>query len=187
MTQQDDRPALSPAEVEKAVKTLSEADSIRLRKAANYYARPAIAADDLLQEAVCRALEGRRRCPTDVDVVSFLAQTMRSIASEEGEKSTRYGVVVSVEAEDGGASVLPIPQSAEEVAMSDEGASRIRDAITSLFDDDTKAKDLVEGIMEEFTREELRDLTDLDETAYDTKRRLIRRRIQRAYPEGWTR
>lgn len=187
MNQQDARPTLSPAEVEEAIRLLSEADSIRLRNSSKYYAHSAISADDLLQEAFCRALDGRRRCPTDVDVVRFLTQAMRSIASEKREKSKRQGVVVSIERDDGIESVIPSPPTVEETAIRDEEASRIRSAIISLFDDDETARDLAEGIMEEFTREELRELTDLDKTAYDTKRKLIRRRIQKTYPEGWIR
>ena len=112
---------------------------------------------------------------------------MRSIASEKREKSKRQGVVVSIERDDGIESVIPSPPTVEETAIRDEEASRIRSAIISLFDDDETARDLAEGIMEEFTREELRELTDLDKTAYDTKRKLIRRRIQKTYPEGWIR
>jgi hypothetical protein len=37
--------------------------------------------------------------------------------------------------------------------------------------------------MEDFTAEELRKLTELDETAYASKRRLIRRTIDNL--EGW--
>jgi RNA polymerase sigma-70 factor (ECF subfamily) len=33
--------------------------------------------------------------------------------------------------------------------------------------------------------EELRELTELDMTGYATKRRLIRRRIDKAFPQGW--
>jgi hypothetical protein len=43
-------------------------------------------ADDLLSEAVARALAGTRRCPGDVDVVRFIVKAMRSIAYDEGQK-----------------------------------------------------------------------------------------------------
>ena len=39
--------------------------------------------------------------------------------------------------------------------------------------------------MEEMTAEEMRELTGLDKTGYDSKRKLIRRRIDKQYPEGW--
>ena len=45
-----------------------------------------LSADDILQEAFCRALAGARHSPINVDLVRFLVQAMRSIASGEIEK-----------------------------------------------------------------------------------------------------
>ena len=39
-------------------------------------------------------------------------------------------------------------------------------------------------MMEGIEGEELRELTDLDKTAYQSKRRLIRRRIDKKFPKG---
>jgi RNA polymerase sigma-70 factor (ECF subfamily) len=55
----------------------------------------------------------------------------------------------------------------------------------ALFKDDPVARDLLEGIMEDFDADELRELTGLDKTAYASKRRLIRRTIDKHYPGGW--
>jgi RNA polymerase sigma-70 factor (ECF subfamily) len=54
-----------------------------------------------------------------------------------------------------------------------------------LFPDDQQARDLLDGIMEGYEGEELRALTDLDEISFASKRRLIRRRIDKHYPKGW--
>ena len=48
---------------------------------------------------------------------------------------------------------------------------------------DQLARDIVEGTMEDMAADELRELIGLGPTAYDSKRRLIRRRIDKAYPE----
>ena len=64
---------------------LTPAKWARLRSLAARYAY-AMPAEDLLQEACRRLLEQGRKCPNDVDVVQFLAQTMRSIASAEVER-----------------------------------------------------------------------------------------------------
>jgi hypothetical protein len=42
--------------------------------------------DDLLQEAITRTLQGTRNCPTSVDVMKHLADTMSSIADTERSK-----------------------------------------------------------------------------------------------------
>jgi RNA polymerase sigma-70 factor (ECF subfamily) len=39
--------------------------------------------------------------------------------------------------------------------------------------------------MDGWSAEELRAYTGLDKTAYDSKRKLIRRRLNKAYSEGW--
>jgi hypothetical protein len=39
--------------------------------------------------------------------------------------------------------------------------------------------------MEGYEGEELRALTDLDEISFASKRKLIRRRIDKHYPKGW--
>jgi hypothetical protein len=57
--------------------------------------------------------------------------------------------------------------------------------ILNVFADDPTAQIIVEGIMEGMDGEELRALTELDDTAFGSKRRLIRRRIDKAFPKGW--
>jgi RNA polymerase sigma-70 factor (ECF subfamily) len=177
-------------EIASAVRTLTAADWARLKLVARKYAagRP-IEPDDLLQEAMARAIDSRA-CPVHVDVVKFLAEAMRSIAHGEGEKAEHKLVLVPVPKTGGDyppeALGAPDPApSAEANLISEENAAGIRKALLALFDDDPQARDIVEGTMEDMTAEELRELTDLSQTAYDSKRRLIRRRIDKAYPQGW--
>lgn len=178
----------SREEVEAAIRAFSPADWARLRKVASYYSRREIEAKDLLQEALTRALDGRN-CPTRVDVVKFLAEAMRSIADGEGEKVEHRLVLVSIAHEcaqrDEALSYRDPSQSAEAAMISEAEEAQIRKDILALFDDDPVARDIVEGTMEGMTAEELRQLTGLDKTAYDSKRKLIRRRIDKKYPEGW--
>ena len=56
---------------------------------------------------------------------------------------------------------------------------RYADGHTRLFEDDIVAQTIVEGILENMRGEELRALAGLDETAYESKRRLIRRRLEK--------
>lgn len=176
-------------EIASAIRALTPADWARLKKVAHYYSsgRP-IAAKDLLQEAFVRAIDGRV-CPAHVDVVKFLAETMRSIAHGESEKVEHRLVLVSVaKTGDHQAAAMNYPdpvENAEARIISEQGAAAIRRAMLVLFDDDPVARDILEGTMEDMTAEELRELTGLDKAAYDSKRKLIRRRIDKAYPEGW--
>lgn len=69
--------------------------------------------------------------------------------------------------------------------MREQSEAAIRGAVLALFDDDQQARDIVEGTMVDLSADELRELTGLDKTAYASKRKLMRRRIDKAYPEGW--
>ncbi|MEN2989344.1 hypothetical protein WG926_13605 [Tistrella sp. BH-R2-4] len=176
-------------EIASAIRALTPVDWGRLRLVSRKYAagRP-IEPDDLLQEAMMRAVDSRS-CPAHVDVVRFLAEAMRSIAHGEGEKAEHKLMLVPVpKTGEPPAEALamhdPAPH-AEAHMISEEDAASIRMAILALFDDDPSAHDIVEGTMAEMTAEELRELTGLSLTAYNSKRRLIRRRIDTAFPQGW--
>ena len=177
-------------EIADAIRALTHAQWARLRLVAEKYAcRCPLGPDDLLQEAFLRALEGGRKCPAHVDVVRFLAEAMRSIADGEAEKIENQVVLTPIaqlsDEQEGTVDPKEPKLNAEDAAMCKQNVAAIRNAMLALFNDDSQARDLIEGIMEDFTAEELRKLTDLDKTAYASKRRLIRRTIDNHYPKGW--
>jgi hypothetical protein len=51
--------------------------------------------------------------------------------------------------------------------------------------DDPIAQIIIEGFVEGIDGEVLRALTELSKIAFASKRRLIRRRIDKAFPDGW--
>lgn len=178
-------------EIAAAIRSLTPAYLARLKMVARKYAfgRP-MEADDLLQEAYLRALNSRA-CPAHVGVVKFLAEAMRSIAHGEAEKVEHKATFVPVATvggrEDEACAVPDEADDAEAQMIAAQQAERCVVAhatIIALFDDDSTAKLVLEGMMEELTAEEVRELTGLDKTAYDSKRKLIRRRIDKKYPEG---
>jgi RNA polymerase sigma-70 factor (ECF subfamily) len=176
-------------EIADAIRALTLAQWARLRKVAARYAY-ALTAEDLLQEAFRRALEENgRNCPGHVDVVRFLAEVMRSIADGEMEKAKNRPVFVPIanygDQEDGVEDPPDSAFTAEEYLAREQTAVATRRELLALFDDDTQARDIVEGRMENLNADELRELTGLDKTAYDSKLKLIRRRIDNKYPEGW--
>ncbi len=179
---------LSPAEIEAAIGELSEVDMDRLRRVAHAYSRGrSIEADDLSQDALERALNGSRKCPREVDIVRFLAEAMRSIASDAVKAQTRRPVLFPVP--ETGEDELPFDPpdprpNAEQELAADQEVTRIKRAILDLFNDDLEAQTIAEGIMEGMEGEELRSCTGLDKTAFASKRRLVRRRIERAFPKG---
>ena len=180
---------LTPSEVDQEITSITDAGWIRLRKVSEKYCYGRINPDDLLQEAFLSALEGRRRCPKGIDIIKFLAEAMHSLSSSEFKALSRTPPfqVISTAEDDDEPSIDP-PHSgptSEQIVTSDQEATKIRAAIMSLFSDDEVAQLIIEGDMEEMEAREIQDLTGLDKKAFASKRRLIRRRIDRAFPKGW--
>jgi DNA-directed RNA polymerase specialized sigma24 family protein len=182
-------PYRSRDEIASAIRSFTPADFARLKLVARKYSlgRP-MAADDLLQEAYQRALDSRV-CPANVDVVKFLAEAMRSIAHGESEKveNRHTFVAITSKPEDEAQSIPDGADTAEAQMMADEHdrvCIAAHAVIVSLFDDDPVAKLVLEGMMEELSVEEIRELTGLDKVAYDSKRKLIRRRVDNRFPGG---
>jgi hypothetical protein len=70
-------------------------------------------------------------------------------------------------------------------SASNEEVTQMTQHIVPLFDDDLVAQVMVEGIMEGMEGEELRELTGLSKVGFASKRRLVRRRIEQGFPDGW--
>jgi hypothetical protein len=168
------------ADVEAAIRGFTDADWARLHKIGKIFAKGTDwDFEDLLQEAQLRTLRGTRNCPMEVDVMKHLIDTMSSIADGERDKAPNKLPHVSVIA---GASLEavdpPSPDwSAEENLLFKAG----REELLALFDDDEKAREMVDGIIAGFDTDELKQLTGLQGTSYDSKRTLVRRRLLRHF------
>lgn len=130
---------------ETALRGLSEPDHVRLQLAAKFHARKLRGVPpewwvQLLNEAMQRALDGRRRWPgPGVPVPTFLSQTMRSIVSAEAKAAAGKPLVLqagdaSASAAAAGGPVLdqreaPGPGPAEQAADGDAIAA-LRAALT---------------------------------------------------------
>src|SRR5262245_37294250 len=182
---------MTQAEVKRSIADLTAAEWLRLHKVARALCRAAsFEADDLLQEAFQRALDGTRQCARTLAIVHFLAGVMRSIASD-WRKARRRRPEMSLVTEAGTLQdvVLRISDNspiADEVLAVNEEAARLKEAIFALFADDFLAQHLLAGIMDGLAAAQLRCLTGLSETEVASKRRLIRRRIDKACPKDWT-
>jgi RNA polymerase sigma-70 factor (ECF subfamily) len=178
-----------------AIAALSDVDLLKLERAAVWLtSRRSMSPDDLLQEAICRSLEGARRCPRGVRLVAFVTNAMRSILSSH-QKATLVDPIelaapVSAisEGEDEFDPLANIRDSApnpEQQLLAEDEANQIKAALHRLFDDDPEAELVLLDIFAGLTAEETRADLQLGETEYATIRRRIRRRINLRYPEGW--
>src|SRR5215471_3143047 len=179
---------LTELEVKRAISALAPAGWLRLHKVARALCRNAnFDAEDLLQEAFERVLDGSRQCSRTVDIVHFLVGVMRSIASDwrkarkrrpEMSLVTHTGTLQEVVVQ-----VRDQRPTADEWLASVQEATCLRKAILDLFADDGVAQRMLEGIMDGIAGEELRSQTQLSQTQFESKRRLIRRRIDKAFPQ----
>jgi DNA-directed RNA polymerase specialized sigma24 family protein len=184
-----DVPIRSRDEIAASIRDLTEAQWIRLRKASAYFAWAYnFSSDDLLQEAFYRAFAGSRKWPSNVDLVRFLVEAMRSIANGEAEKvENQIDVIPIVQPGalvEGAVDVKDSKESQEETMIAAESDEAIRQTLLGLFPNDRQARDLVDGILAGYEGEELRTLTELDQKGYASKRRLMRRTIDKHHPRG---
>jgi DNA-directed RNA polymerase specialized sigma24 family protein len=181
----------SPDEIKTALAGLSQADMGRLIEMSEVLAkRCRLSGDDLLNEAFCRALEGRRRCGRGTSIVGFLWGVMRSLASEEIEaiKTDRRPVLVSEFAKDGdrdaGQDVLTVNLTPGDGAM----VSRIHDKavlekIEALVSGDEQLAMLVEGLKENLRGEALQELLGVDVKGLAALRKRLKRSLTSIDPE----
>jgi len=113
---------------------------------------------------------------------------MRGVASAEFEKLSGRPALVVIDGHGGADKAVDPPDpsaTVEEQMARDQETTAMITALLDLFADDSIARTLVEGMMDGVEGEALRRRTRLDPTAYQSKRRMIRRRIERRFPSGW--
>jgi DNA-directed RNA polymerase specialized sigma24 family protein len=172
----------SHAEVQLEIARLSQADLLRLRQIARGLVRAKpiqVEPDELLNEALAKALEGERKIPRDVPVVVALANAMKSIVSNE-LKSHNVKKVDRGDLDALAEVAQPGPSLEDNVIAQD-----LRAKLIGLFEDDDTAALLIEGhYLEGMTAAELKTLAGLSDTAYESKMKAIRRRIGDAVRRG---
>jgi DNA-directed RNA polymerase specialized sigma24 family protein len=154
----------SSAEVVRVLKSLTTQHKIALTKIAKAYARKtSYGHEDLIQEAYTRVLGGVRGWPRTVAVVPFLCGVMRSIAWDW--RIERHDETVEV----------------EEIGYEDSSVATGIDAqrIVGFFNDDPIAQTIIVAMMDGARGEELRELSGLTQTEYESKRTKIRRRLEK--------
>lgn len=173
----EDDDHLSVVEFEAAYAGLSPGDRVRLRRLAHYFAcRCGGEADDLLQEALKRILEGRRHCPRAIPVLQSIAGIISSLASEASEsyKKGLRPVAVAETVIDRAEYEGPSPER-EVMSQFDDGAMLGR--IQACVDGDEECQMLLEGICDGMRGSELEELLDVDTKGLATIQRRLQRKI----------
>jgi RNA polymerase sigma-70 factor (ECF subfamily) len=164
----------SPAERALALNIVSDLDLLRLKAIARMHARrlpPDVNWSDLLQETFARVLSGRRRIPDDVNRVAFLAGVMRSIRAELWRRAHLEGVMYARH-------LARLPQ---EAASPERVLAALQELaeIQQLFAGDAEVLNLIEGLGEGLSADEIRGRYDLAQADYDAARKRMRRALLR--------
>ena len=167
-------------EVRDLIGSLDAADMTRLVKIAAFRSFGArMESDDILQKALVSVLQGGRKMPRHIDIIKFLDGVIQSVASTERRSISRHPENDLDEGVDMGRGYT-IGQDPISWLLLNEQVANVKD----IFQDDSVAQILLEGMIEGLDGKELRQLTELDTTEFSTKRRLIRRRLEKMKEDG---
>ena len=199
----EDHAYATTEEVCDAVESLTEAELGRIYRAAQYalfgteYTNPL----ELLGEAVQRTLEGvgvkeGRHWPKHVQFVAYIIRTMQSIAEGSSSSVTqlRTGYLETMAGQEGEAEMAlaregffssDVVEQALEVEETNERQARAAaDAalIETYFANDEEIQFLIMGDKDGMKPSEIRAVSGMDQTAYDTARRRFRRGLNTLMP-----
>lgn len=162
--------------IARLLEKVSKTDLLRLKAIARLHARglPAgIGWTDLLHEAIVRVLDGSRKPPPGLSMVAFLAGVMRSIKAEHWRRLRRdartFAPSAHVDDERD-----PAPDPERTLAAAEALA-----ALDRLFADDPLALQVIEGLGQGLSAEEIRKAYAMSETDYDSTRKRMRRALLR--------
>ena len=172
-----DRHASLP-EVARAIAALGEADYARLAKVAKLRARGLAQVEwqDLLHDAVRRALDGTRRWPADIPFPLFLREVIRSLASEAWRLQGRERQLRTDASVEEILSNAAGPGDPERSTLDQNLVAKLEE----VFAGDNVALGILTCLAEGLTPGEILSGLNIDQTNYDSARRRIRRRIAAA-------
>jgi DNA-directed RNA polymerase specialized sigma24 family protein len=174
----------TPAAQALALNLVTAMDLLRLKSVARLYARglpPEVGWSDLLQEAFARVLDGSRKCPEGLPMVPFLAGVMRSIRAEHSRRARRHAAHLPqmlVELDPGGELATGEGDRTADMERS-MMAMDLLSEIYRLFTADPQSLQIIEGLFEGLSPEQIRAKYDMSKTDYDSTRRRMRRTLLR--------
>jgi DNA-directed RNA polymerase specialized sigma24 family protein len=177
----DETEHLSRVEVDAAIAALNARDQATLRHGAALFCfmYGFDSPDDLLQEALTRAVELRRKCPKGLPMVPFLWRAMSSIADAAAKATRRSRIDVFAEPEDAEEDEEPGPAAVElrdpaRLAAARDALRKVED----LFKDDVDVAVLIEELAKGLRGEELRQSLGVTDAELDTIRKRMHRKCR---------
>lgn len=173
-----------PEELRSFIETVSDQDLARLTAVAARLARTADWAtpQDLLHSAFLAAISGDRKCPIDVQPLTFLMGAMRSILDNERGKDS-WADVTDLEDDQHQHLVVNL-ETPERLQERLDSILELKHALSKEFDDDDRPYFVFEGRMEGLSRSEIRDLLGMQQTEFESLERRLRRFMTKHFPKS---
>ncbi|WP_343725622.1 hypothetical protein [Herbaspirillum huttiense] len=200
--QSKDLPA-SLDELRQAIEQLSTEDLYRLKRIARYalYGTEFQDPQELLNEAILRALkaaagERGRTWTKSVSFVAFLVMCIRGIANDSSESASQTRTArleeLATDVNDSENIIAEFGHchaGAEDLAIESEEAIYISEsakidiaAIDSYFDGDENVSWIIMGFKDNLKAEEIRAMSGMSQTDYETAKRRFRRGLDKLFP-----
>jgi DNA-directed RNA polymerase specialized sigma24 family protein len=172
---------LSVSDIKLRIDSLSEAEWMKLGKSAEILCWGlAIEGQDLLNIAICKILEGKRKCPSDLPVIVTLYGVMKSLVSAYIKKRKRDPLAQSAEitSEDGlleDVDLKPNVDTPEEILIANQTIKQIEQALSG----DETIEMVFMAQMDGYSPNEIQDLVGLSAVQYASTLRAIRRKLDK--------
>jgi DNA-directed RNA polymerase specialized sigma24 family protein len=167
-------------DVAHAIHALTAADLVRLKALARLWTRglpEVLGWSNVLHEAIARALDGSRKWPPGVPILTFLSSVMRSICDDHWRRARRESRVLACD-DDREAAEREAPAAAADPERALAAAQALA-AVNGLFCADPAALKVIAGLADGLTPAEICRLYGMSERDYDTTRRRMRRALLR--------
>jgi len=168
---------LSVCDIRQRIDSLSEAEWMKLGKSAEYLCWGlAIQGQDLLNIAICKILEGKRKCPIDIPVIFFIYGVMKILVSAFIKKRKRDPLAQSVEIIVDGSLHEDIDlklnlDTPEELLMANQTIKKIEQALSG----DETIEMVFMAQMDGYSPNEIQNMVGLSAVQYASTLRTIRR------------
>lgn len=175
-------------EIIDALNSLSDADIRRLEMAARFRTIGHNELDwrDLFNEAVTRLLNGSRKWPQDVTLVTFLFETMRSIISDYRRGRKNSPILLETELQSGDSQSHDVVENTPDLTDDPErqaSAAETLAKIEAVFRDDSEAMLVIIGMASGKSPTEIQEEANMNPTRYSTTQRRVRRALAREFPD----
>lgn len=179
---------LSLTEVTAGIRALSPFDLKRLKLFALRFTWTGWDADDLLQEALLRMLDGRRHCRVGLPIAVALAGIVKSVASEVCEDASHIPLLELVPSHSD-EETTKVPEQLRDNFSPERILAGQQDlaAMKALFSTDPPAGAVFEGMLAGFEGAELSEVSDVAHADLATVRKRIARRIGTTLLKGMER